>query len=225
MDIQIDTHLPQQELLKLLRSLPSNLSGRASNIEGVRRVFLAHFTHTLFSLLIRSYIARANGGSDRLGNRWAPLADSTLARKHRTMRLGVITEFNMMSDRRIAKWNKDQQDALASLKKAGVSSKEATKLATRIAWQNSRSQIPIGVESGQLIRACRPGTISGNRYYAPKGQFLSEDSGVVEIGLDVDHSVHFDRKRKIWPKNIRPWIIEACRVATTKTLEYMKTLV
>jgi len=221
MDITINSNIPAQKLRDILSSLPSTLSGRNSSHDDIRRVFTSHFVHKLFSLLLKSYIARANGGTDSLGNRWKPLADSTLARKARTMQLGAVTEFNLLTQRQLDKWQQEYNKAKKDLSSVMPTAK-AEAMARRIAWKNSRSRIPIGVHNGDLIRACRPGTISGDSYTPPDGQFLSESPGRLIIGLDVDHAKFFNKARKIWPRSMKSWVTEAAAYAARKTAEHLR---
>jgi hypothetical protein len=54
------------------------IDGSLPDVHGVQRVFYGHLAHEMFKRIHESYRVRSEGGTDELGNKFKPLAPSTI---------------------------------------------------------------------------------------------------------------------------------------------------
>lgn len=69
------------EKLVQLRNLPAILAGKAKDPDGLRRVFVTAFVHSIMTSVQAAFLAKSAGGTDDLGNEWEPLSASRLKQK------------------------------------------------------------------------------------------------------------------------------------------------
>jgi hypothetical protein len=221
--VTINSRIPKRELVAFLRNLPAYFSGRTTHTKAsqYRRLFLSAFTENLYGSIYSAYVIKSRGEADELGNEWKPLAESTIRRKLAKMNRRGPMEFDFLTKRQTGLWKKYRQTLRVQLQSTGrLKARDADAKARKLAWWKLRQtksgsglQVPIGIDTGELITSIKPGSRVGARYYPAHGQVYQETPTGVRIGTNVEHASHFHRRRRIWPapKKMRPWLNRAAK--------------
>jgi hypothetical protein len=205
-------------------------SSRAAQVAA--NVFWAHFAHSFFSQVHKSYLDRSKGHSDDTGAIWAPLAASTIRRKKNLSKRHKKvhwTKTDFLKSRFIPAskaWGSVYSSHFSRLS-ATMGTAGAHLEATRIAWGVLRKaglepkvkptqgiEVPIMIDSGRLIRSYRPGTISRSRYYPPAEQVFEVDDSTVTVGTMVPYAKYAERKRPVLHSQNTIWVRKALAQAT-----------
>lgn len=187
------------EVRKIIRDLPDQLSGRKPDPDNLRKYFLSHFTHRLMELIHEGFIDKSQEGrSDNLGTKWKPLKDATIKRK--------------MKRRKLAREISSQLRGMT---------REQRKVKSEVL---ARQVVPIGIDTGELEKAYRPGRVHWNTYRPPKRQIVKQDKMSITVTTEVKHAVHFHKTRRIYPsvRRMRPWVINSARYARDRLVERLK---
>jgi hypothetical protein len=72
-----------------------------------------------------------------------------------------------------------------------------------------------------IFNSLQPGRISGTQYTPRPNQLFELDRNELRIGTEVEYAPFVNKKRRLWPARMRPWINEAIDIATSKTIERM----
>lgn len=189
----------KEEIKKAFESITTT---RRIDEDRVRQMFISVFTHTLIEQIHEGFMAKSvPGGTDDLGLSWKPLAESTIKRK-------------------LKKRNDIQRELKRELAKYDMTPQQREEKAFVLASQ----MVPIGIDTGELEAACRPGRLTKFTYIPPENQDVEIDQRGLRIVIDVDHAPHFHRKRRIWPSvnRMQPWIRAAMAEASRRVFEHLQ---
>lgn len=70
----------------------------------------------------------------------------------------------------------------------------------------------------RLLNSLAPGQISGASYLPPKEQLYLLKINELILGSNVPYSGKVGKLRRLWPRNMKRWITEACDMALDKCL-------
>jgi hypothetical protein len=191
-----------REARKIIRELLNGLAGNGPDPERLKDMYIAHFTFKLLQLIHKGFMAKSkSGGSDDLGNSWKALAESTIRRKMKKRSTLEAVLRNHPSLKSLSPSQRKTQAAILA-----------------------RQSVPIGIDEGDLEKSYRPGKVSGYVYQPPPTQVVEKAQRGISISSEVEHAIHFHRKRRIYPsvKKMKPWLVEAARYARDKVVEQIK---
>jgi len=207
------------------------LYGQSPKYISVFNIYRAMMSQLVMKRLNASFWARAKRGADDLGNIWAPLAPSTHAYKplspmeKGTYSIDGTLKRGLLTPAQDHLWRTIFARIYQRAKKKGVSDKEAKKEAAERAWgvvkaRGGRTLIGLGritdtnIRTGRLVAATKPGTVTNNRYYAPKDQVIRiGPRGAVKITFNIPYIKRVDAVRPVVPPDISKWIEEAHDIA------------
>lgn len=70
-----------KRIRQMIKSIGGYISGRLHDEYGIGRTFWNTLTVHLFQKIYEAYVVKSHGGTDELGNTWAPLKESTVNQK------------------------------------------------------------------------------------------------------------------------------------------------
>ena len=202
------------EVRRIVRTLP-----RAVSLKDIRHTelglsFVSGFVHSLLGSAHKAFLQKSKGLAD-LGEKWKPLRPATIARKTaKRRRQGRSSPLSVhMTKNQKTIFDQTYTASLASFRTAGVKPAIADQSATRRAWDRLMASkagsplVPIGIDTGQLERAVRPGTVSATTYSPPQNQTVKTSPGKIKVSINVPHAGQFNRVRPVFPpvSKIRPW--------------------
>jgi len=221
------------ELRKHIRGVANDIANGRMDRGGMAGAFWAGFGHSFFTSIHKAFLLKSAGGKDELGNKWKPLAPSTIAARvhkatgHAGSGRGLLTE----SQDRV--WKGIYASHLSKLIARGVALPQAKSLAARLAWAILKSRgaktileaygnrrVPILIDSHKLEKSLRSGILSADRYEPPAGQIFRTSGRSVVAGTDVPYAKHVHKHRKIWPQHVALWTTRAVRAGVEHAVKY-----
>lgn len=232
----------KRALLNSLRRLPSILAGSSGDNFGIGRAFMLHLAHGMFERIHDAYLIKAAGGTDELGQKWKPLAQSTIEARplskaeRKTFKIrasGLRKSLTAAQDRQWkgvyattfnrmvayigidAAKERAAKMAWAVVKKAGAKTR-SEKLINRV--------VLIMILSERLLKSLTPGTITEDSYQKPREQILRVGKGSVTLGTSVPYAGPQHEARPFWPLSnsvVEPWT----REAADEALETVHTMI
>lgn len=235
-----------KDVKSIVSKIPGYLSGRLPDVAGIGRAFKLQYAAHLFEKIHIGFMQKSTGRADELGNRWKPLAPSTIEaklstiRKHGPKRRSKEGKQLTLTQKKIYDTvyahNVKKLTLLmgekAARQKAGriarmtVAKQESKKLA----GLGYRGLVPILIATGRLERSLRMGTLNSNSYYAPLGQFVRPRRSGVELGSSDPNAGYMHNgtrtvpARKLWPAQMKPWHTYAATEATKSIAETLKRM-
>ena len=73
----------------------------------------------------------------------------------------------------------------------------------------------------RLLNSLAPGQISGHNYIPPREQLYLLKINELILGSDVHYSGSVNKLRRLWPRNMKRWISDACDMALDKCLLFV----
>lgn len=249
-NLTIRTRTPKRELNRFLRGLPKQLSGKKPDTTRIRNVFFAAYANKYFAQVHKAFLKKSKGGTDELGVKWKKITQQTKAQ--RSVRPGDISRLaiggrgSQAFKNRVRGLLTEDQDKrwrgiyFAFFKKLAnrIGEVRARKRAAAIAWSIlkkegaktklntlGRRNLPIGINTRQLVESLKPGTATGPRYHARKDQIYEITADGLQLGSDVPHAAAFHRKRPIWPGRTRraKWHNKATESGREAVVRYLTT--
>ena len=203
--------------------------------------FITVLGHSLLTKIHKGFMDKSEGGSDSLGNSWKALKQSTIA--GRPIRGKESVSFSrrgrrgkgILTKRQDAQWKGIFSSHFGRLVQFMPPSAASSKAAS-IAWGILKSQgaetrketlgsrkVPILIDTGKLEKSLRPGRLS-SRSYRPSSssQIFKVTKNSLTIGTSIPYAEDQHKTRKLWPKDIGPWIEEAISEAVVSVVEDAK---
>lgn len=160
-----------------------------------RRLLAANIMHDLFRLNYLDLLRKSAGGTDRYGNRWKPLAESTKRRK-------AQIQSPRTDERRREEYQRLFQPVLRRLIFAGMSPKAANQRARKIVNRlvELRDQVDLGINflSGDLLDSFQPGTISKSNYAPNDKQLATYDGHTMLMGSKIEYAGYVHAQRRLF---------------------------
>ena len=160
------------------------------------RVLVAHgIRHTLEENL-KDFVAKSSGGTDRNGDSWKPLAESTIRKKLRSPNRGparraildLIKKFSIQASAAGLSPRDARQRAITA----------AQEFIDRPSGRDRSASVPINVDTKRMMQSLRPGSVSGRgRYTPPKEQKITATRGRVVILTEVPYAKFASKSRPI----------------------------
>ncbi len=195
-------------LRRVLESIPEQMQGGGP----LASAMLTRCGLAALGRIKTAFVAKARGGTDEAGDRWAPLKPSTIAYSRR----GRSRAEKKQANRPSQALNRRQQDRWWSLYRQGLAMFRGDKgRAAKRAWGISKAEgattllakyggrkVEILRDTGVLLNSLSPGVGSGN-------QVLRVGRGEVVVGTNVPYArFHHERTRRIpqrrlWPEPSR----------------------
>ena len=225
-DKRVKTHRKPANIRRIVQKIPDVLVGKAPDTHGLRKTFIAHFTHHIFRKISEAFEAKSRGSSDDLGNSWANLSPETIAGRPKpgrsTAGRGLLN----------AKQDRIWKGIYSSMLQRGKSPEVAAKLAWGIMKGRygvrtkidtlSRRNVQTMVSTGRLQKRLQPGNVSGARYHKKKNQVYEQTGTLLIIGTSVPYAERVHKKRPLWPDDIGPWINEANSLAVQAVVQRLQ---
>ena len=229
----------KRDIKAYVRQLPAILTGRASDPQGLGRMFKTLFAVNLFERISRAYAVKASGGTDDLGDKWAPLKRETIAQRPvgraEKKALGITgrRERGLLTPAENQRWKGIFASVFRRLAPR-VGEDEAKKIAARMAWailKREGAMTKLSVLGGRnvlilrnkdrIFRSLSVGTFlfagNGAMNYRPgPDQILEIEGGSLVMGSRVPYSGHVHKRRRLWPRSIRKWIVDSLSAAANE---------
>lgn len=149
---------------------------------------------------------KSQGGADRFGDVWPPLAASTIARKLQKLR-------KLTRNQRRTRYDKVYQLALQQYGQR-LSPKAAAEMARRMAWQAIAGPTFINIATWRLRRSLQWTTTLETRFAPAPDQVARIDRNRLEIGTSVPYAkfTHYGTKKQparpvlVGGSRVRPWV-------------------
>lgn len=232
-------------LLQEIRSLPAYLSGRLPDRHRLGHAFASAFAHGLYTRIHAAFMQKSTGGSDSTGERWKPLARSTIAARpltlgeRRSLAIGKPGGKGLLSASQLSLWKGIFRSNFLKLAPR-IGDAQAKVQAAKIAWGVLKAQgtmtrigtlgarkVPILINTGRLETSLQPGKLSGTEYSPPDEQVFVVQQGSVTLGSTVPYAKYVHAKRRLWPpvSKMSPWITAAAKEATENVVRNLDKLV
>lgn len=192
-DTVVHVRASRQRVLDYLRSLPSVLSGKTADSDGLTRGPALAFTHAVLTDLRKDYLLKAHGGAGEDGVTWPALSPITVAmRKQERPAADVLTAQQSTRERRGAQQQNRQRvynREKKRLEKLGLAENLAAQQAKRKA-QYARlprltGNVPILIDTGRLLAANSPGMLGGTGLTVTYQPVVSSVSEAGDQRVDV----------------------------------------
>jgi hypothetical protein len=209
------------------RGIPARiLQGKVPEYITVYRLYRAKLTHEIMRRVNDAFFTKSDAGTDDLGNKWKPLAPTTIKYKpptpieKGTYRLRGSLSTGLLNPSQRAEFYRIYSEELTKLSKIeffdrlAMGIEDPKKEATKRAWRAIKSQDPpetttnINIRTGALVASTAPGQVYNHRYYAPKFQQVTIATGI-NIKLTLPYASAVDAVRPVIPDNVVAWILEA----------------
>lgn len=178
----------RDEVRRRIYALPRVLSGRESFNGGgeIARGFALRLATTTMSFLKTAFIVKARGGVDAAGEKWKPLAPSTIMARMRKGKPGLINRRRVLAGKAVRKAESDLRHAKTFRKGLATEVRmQAAKMRLKRAWRDyaaAAENIEILRDTGRMFNSLSPGF----RGELMPGQFVSQDGLLMTDGhLDV----------------------------------------
>lgn len=216
------------KVMQQLRKLPKVLAGKELTNSQLSRNFKTAIGVELLTKIHDAYLVKSTGTSDELGNRWKPLAKSTIAarpiRPGEKSSLGIPRKYKdqkgLLSPSEKRQWGGIFRSLLAKFLLQGMGNIEAHVKAAKLAWAIMKSRgaktridtlgnrnVPILRVTDRLLNSITPGryVASSGVYSPPTEQIFTIRSDSVTIGSKVPYAKYVHRKRPLWPVGNARW--------------------
>lgn len=186
----------------------------------LRRLYHAFFMHYFFKIVYEQFMVKANGGTDDLGIKWKPLAQSTINRKY-AKKYGKSNTKGRLTAQQTRLW----RGIFFSYVKRGKSNAEAAQIAWGIlkakgalvgADPSFFQELLINVETEMLAKSLKPGKVLVRKaIYIPRPNQKAEvrDDGSFSIGSLVSYASEVNEVRPFLPDNYQRWVSQAKQLA------------
>lgn len=238
-NLTVRARIPLGSISKLITDLPSIINGRKPDKFRIRDAFWAAFTREWFILLHKSFSRKSDGQSDEFGQLWKPLAKSTIAQRKVGRAEKKAAGIKGKRTRGLLTPSQDKQwkgiFASTFRKLAPRIGEAAAKAeAGKLAWAIMKSRgaqtklevfgnrkVPIGIDTGEMEKSLKPGSVQGTRYRPPKGQVARMEGSRMVLGTNVEHAPRFHKVRRLWPNvnRLSIWSTRAVDAGTRAVAE------
>ena len=203
--------------------------------------FVTVLGHSLLTKIHKGFIAKSEGGSDSLGNSWKSLKQSTIAGRPIQGRDSLSLSIRGRQGRGLLTKTQDTQWKGIFASNFGrlvqfMPPPAASSKAASIAWGILKSKgaetrketlgsrkVPILIDTGRLEKSLRPGKLSSKSYRPPsKDQIFKTTKNSLVLGTSVSYAADQHKTRRLWPKDIGPWVEEAISEAIGSVMEDVK---
>lgn len=212
METVIYVHATRRQVVSALQRLPKLIRGNSP----IARETLTNIGEAALARIKQAFILKARGGTDEAGEKWKPLAPSTVARK---LRRGILVKGLGKSS-----WKQKLRTTLSDTQRkqwwdvyyrqliVRHDKKHAAMVAWRIVGKNTNFRVnkyqhlvvPILRETNELLRSLTPGSKNSR-------QIFRVTPGVVIIGTNRKAAIYHHRgvpgrlpRRRLWPQ-FRKW--------------------
>lgn len=238
----------RMEAVEVFRRLPGYLSGRLPDVHGIGKSFKTAFGVALLDQIHRAYIVKSEGGTDDLGQKWKPLAPSTIAQRPIAPgdigRLGIGGRGQRAYKNRVRGLLTAQQDKVwraiffhtYNKLRLKIGDRAAKAKAAEFAWAYVKKRmgaqtklatlgkrdVLINRITDNLLRSLEPGTLTLDNYNKPADQIFETKLNSVRLGSKVKYAVNVHKLRKFWPDSastMRKWYV----VATARATQHLAT--
>lgn len=249
----VKSQISRRHIKRIIKEIPEILSGKSLIDRGdLKGRFWANYAVGWWEQVHADFKIKSIGGRGETG-RWKPLDKRTIAYS-RPIKRGEITALGIggRGERAFKRrerglltksQNKEWKAIFARMfsKLAPVEGEgEAKKIAAKIAWSILKQKgaqtkidklgnrkVPIGIRTGALFAATKPGKIRGKRYYPPtQHQMFEQGNKSITMGIDLPYTSHFHKVRKLWPAirsgTFSNWSNKAFKKATKAVIKHIQ---
>lgn len=197
----------RQTLRQLLASLPAILAGdgSAGQAQRIREAVLKAGAVEMLAIIKDAYMAKARGGTDEAGIRWAELKPETIAyhRRHPGLnaRRGKAAKKGremrpLLTDAQDRVWRAVYASSLGRTRDRAQSAASAWAVVKAMGGKTILKEygsqpVEIGRDTGRLLASLSPGQ---------QDCLLSVLGSRVTVGSNVEYAGHFHRRRPLWPE-------------------------
>lgn len=217
----VTTHATPQDVLRALRQVPRAASGRRvpTGWGAVTRQLYVRVGLQALDLIQQAFVVKSRGGTDEAGERWQPLAPSTVARRNAKPRRrprGTTHPSAALTPKQRQRWWELYKRGLAWFKgdKAHAAAGAWVKLraeggARTLAEKFGLGQVEILRDTGLLKNSLSPGVppdAAGSSPPRVKHQVFRLGRGEVTIGTNRQGAAAHHRglghvpERRLWPR-------------------------
>lgn len=182
--VQIVTKLSPEQITRAIHQTLQNAFNRPTSQDHV--TVASHIAYEVFKENLSDFVPKSQSTTDRWGQRWKPLAPSTIRRK-----LGKAAK-SLSRSKDVA------ERGLASVIRSGL----------RRGVAGLSGLVPINIDTGRLIRSLTPYNGSRSNYAPPPDQVATVRNQELKLGTKVKYARHVQAVRPILPPadKVAPWV-------------------
>ena len=227
-----------RQIKTIINNIPLYISGERFDRFGVGRVFWSTLAAEFYSRLYASYKVRSEGGSDDLGNSFAPLTKTTIAMRPiargslgalgLTKRSGTALQDRqrgLLSPSENKEWRQIYSRVLTSLiPRVGVD--RAKQIAAATAWKKLKEKgaltkkdtlgsrdVLIMRVTDAIFNSLKPSSSGSRGYRARHNQIYEQVGKQLVLGTEVEYARFHNNTRPVIPDNAEQWASEATSIA------------
>lgn len=240
------THKSKRFVSGVVSNVAGYINGSTNDTHGVGRVFWATLTREVFKRLHASYEIRSEGGTDDLGNSFAPLKRETIAK--RPIQRGSLSGLKLdkrssgtsLKDRKRGlltpsedrEWKKIYSRKLRNLilfKPESV----AKNIAAAIAWKEMKERgvktkldvlgsrdVLIMRVTDKIFNSLEPSG-GGVPYRPKKNQLVDKNGTTLTLGTLVEYAKYHNKTRPVIPEDIQSWVADSIDIALEEAIEHL----
>jgi len=168
--------------------------GQVSKNPAARNLLFGVIAHDLFRTNFNDMLRKSQGGADRFGQRWKPLAAPTIASKAGIPAFSKEKQKQLRDEvTKVVMQRLRFRSGLTKEKKRSI----ARNIANKTVRARSRAQARIGIRTGDMFKSMRPGGISNSGYSPVENQLYIKREKSFDVGSQISYSKHFHKVRRI----------------------------
>ena len=235
-----------RQIKTIINNIPLYISGERLDRFGIGRVFWSTLAAEFYSRLHTSYKIRSEGGTDDLGNSFAPLTKTTIALRPiargslgtlgLTKRSGTALQDRqrgLLSPSENKEWRQIYSSVVRKLTPK-VGTDQAKQIAAATAWKKLKEKgaltkkellgnrdVLIMRVTDAIYNSLEPSS-SGTRGYRPRRNQIYEQVGKqLVLGTEVEYAKFHNKTRPVIPENATQWANEATSIAFNKVAQHI----
>ena len=232
----------------IFRRIPGYIDGTYPDRHRIGSVFWSNLSYMLFLKAREMYRIKSEGGTDELGNKWKPLAKSTVAKrpigKGGLNKLGLTkkqsdTAFKdrsrgLLTPAQNAQWKKIYAGVLSRLI-TSLPEKAAKAQAAKIAWGKLKKagaetkKEKLGNRNVLIMRvtdtiydSLKPSNPDGSFYRPRKNQLYHKVGNMLSIGTLVEYAHFHNSTRPVFPDNFELIVPKLISIAMEHVLNHIR---
>lgn len=244
---KVQTRRTKRFVKRVFGSVGKYVSGEIPDTHGIGGFYWTTMVRFLFEKLHESYIVRSLGGTDELGNSFAPLKKETIARrpigKKQLGGLGLTKkqtgvsisdrERGLLSPLQNKLWKAIYSKVL-SMMILKTDEKTAKMISAKVAWAHlkkkgaaTRSEklgnrdVLIMRVTDRIVDSLRPSKAGVKSYRPVKDQIYEREGNKAELGTSVPYARFHNKTRPVIPDDINEWIEQGSKLAMDETIKYI----
>jgi hypothetical protein len=183
-DTVVYSNASYEEVIQYLYSLPEICSGRGSDSHHVGDHGLSEAAREMMDNVHHDYLRKSLGQKGEDGIRWPSLARATVKKRLRgTGKTNIRQSLYQTQKKKYKSYGMIDREA-ARRASQDVELAERTGV---LPWPYNQN-VPILVESGDLLSSTEPGTASGGYYTPPMNQLVEKEPGKIAISSEIRYA-------------------------------------